>query len=166
MACRGVMKWRRKQCFSRLRFATPCQVWKGVFMKRTCGAWSESWRLHVFLPKFGAKKMVGVISLIWKTLLRSNGCTLIKNCHSFVKKRKYICFCSFMQQRKNLAQLKRPPFRNNYKMPQKIVAPLTFIFFIVPGSCHQRLVCYRNYFEKLLFNHWKKINYNVIVCIE
>jgi hypothetical protein len=33
----------------------------------------------------------------------------------------------------------------------------------VPGSCHQRLVCYRSYFEKFLFNHWQKTTYNVIV---
>jgi len=35
------------------------------YMKRLCQAMKRSlFRLHVFLPKFGAKKMVGVISLI------------------------------------------------------------------------------------------------------
>ena len=42
-ACRGVMKWRRKQCFSRLRFATPCQVWKGGLWSTLCLA--RLWRV-------------------------------------------------------------------------------------------------------------------------
>ena len=49
-ACRGVMKWRRKQCFVvRLLWSTaaPYEAARCA-MKRTCGAWSEAWRLHVF----------------------------------------------------------------------------------------------------------------------
>ena len=78
-------------------------------------------------PNFwGHIKLVGVISLIWKTLLRSNGCTLIKNGYYFVKLRKSPCFCIFMRQRKFSAQTKWPPFRNNCKMSRKTAALATF----------------------------------------
>jgi hypothetical protein len=38
--------------------------------------------------------------LIRNFLSSSNGCELVKNAHSFVKLRKHLCFCLFIQQRK------------------------------------------------------------------
>ena len=46
------------------------------------------------------KKMVDQFCLIRKILPSSNSCKLVKNGHRFVKLRKYLCFCLFMQQRK------------------------------------------------------------------
>ena len=105
-------------------WAAPCQVWKGEYMKRTCGAWSTAapyeaalppsprlrrtrramkrslFRLHVFLPWNQGKKMVDHFRLIRNFLSSSNGCKLIKNAYRFVISRKYLCFCLFMQRRK------------------------------------------------------------------
>ena len=101
-AYRGVMKWRRKQCFIvRLLWSTaaPYEAARCA-MKRTCGVWSEAWRLHIFLPWNQGKKMVDLVSLIRKILPSSNGCKLIKNGYRFVKLRKYLYFQHFWKQRK------------------------------------------------------------------
>ena len=97
-ACRGVMKWRRKQCFSRLRFATPCQVWKGGLWSTAspyeafCGScrkiWSAAcqrheakpWQASCFFAHQG-KKMVGIerfeLSTFWPPVKRARpGCAI------------------------------------------------------------------------------------------
>ena len=53
------------------------------------------------------KKMVDQFRLIWKILPRSNGCRLVKNGYRFVKLRKYLCFCLFIQQRKIFSSTER-----------------------------------------------------------
>ena len=53
------------------------------------------------------KKMVGLVGLIRKILLSSNGCELIENAQRFDNSRKYLCFGLFMQQRKIFCSSKR-----------------------------------------------------------
>ena len=101
------MKWRLEQCFSRLRFATPCQVWKGVLWSTLCLArlwrvkhtkvWSAPsvheaalramkrsfFRLHVFLPwrgkKMGCKFLYLVLTRENSNLFSANR----NNCKTF-----------------------------------------------------------------------------------
>ena len=51
--------------------------------------------------------MVDHFCLIRNFLSSSNGCELINHGHRFVKLRKYLCFCYFMQQRKIFCSIKR-----------------------------------------------------------
>ena len=53
------------------------------------------------------KKMVDHFRLIRKILPSSNGCKLMNYGHRFVKLRKYLCFCYFMQQRKIFCSTER-----------------------------------------------------------
>ena len=60
-----------------------------------------------FFTLISMQKMVGRFSLIRNFLPNSNGCKLVKNAHCFVKLRKYLCFCLFMQQRKFFSSTER-----------------------------------------------------------
>ena len=54
-----------------------------------------------------AKKMVDLVSLIWKILSSSNGCELTENAQRFNNSRKYLCFQRFLKQRKIFCSIKR-----------------------------------------------------------
>ena len=72
------------------------------YMKHACRRMKRIlFRLHIFLPwNQGKKNGRGCFNCSENVSQTEKGCKLVKNAHCFVKLRKYLCFCLFMQQRK------------------------------------------------------------------
>ena len=106
----------------------------------------------MFFGPFG-QRLVDLVSLIRKILSSSNGCELIENGHRFVKLRKYLCFCLFMQQRKIFSSTERTfaPKQTQYAPKNSCTSdffPKGIQRSEVRASSHQTILVYPLIFRK------------------
>ena len=83
----------------------PMRAWEAKVNKEIKNGISAGPKVVSKIPY--TLQMVDHFCLNWKILPSSNDCKLIYHGHRFVKLRKYLCFCLFMQQRKIFCSTER-----------------------------------------------------------